>query len=699
MKKSVKKVLSLMLVLAVLLTSIVVNSVSAAGASDPMQTALFKALHLSTEDKGKFNTILNSAESNIDSAASEMNGLFPEITVADAQRALEKYKSLTDPQKNRIQAAILVFNLNEISNASSLGFPTIVEIVNTELTGDPANNDGISLMIQVIKYLNMAGKNGAYVTDAGSDNTKMTFIYNSSDALVAYAKDSVNDLISSMGTIQTKIAGRTEATDFDKLLGYTADTINSAPDPEIAALKSYLNGINDSYYQPATSGGNGTGGNGTGGSGTSGGGTGGGGTGGGGTGVSGGSSAPVTATNNTGAVLVSAIITGTIAKVTADQVKIADVTAVADAILAKAAEAAKQGEKFEKKLVLEVDVKGAASLDLALPADLFSKIKEKGLDTVEVKAGEVLITLAPDFTAALKDAKVIKLIVDKLTVTDSFKAKLSDEQKKLLVGNDTVFDFKAVVITADGKEKKLTSFDKALTIKVKYALKAGESKDKLTVLYLAEDGTVENMAGRYDDTAKLAVFNTKHFSTYMIKNVTVTFHDINAGAWYKNQAESLAAKGIVGGKGDNNFAPGANVTRAEFMVMLVKAMGAYDKDATCSFTDVSKDSWYYTYVASAVKAGITNGVGNNKFGPNNNITRQEMAVMITNALSDKTIDNADKYLTASDANTISSYARNAMALCVKNEFMTGSNNKLTPKATATRAMAAAVIYKYFNFVY
>ncbi len=672
MKKSVKKLISLMLVLAVLVTSMLVSGVSADTATPgPMQTVLLKALHLTEDQKRAFNTTLNTAETDIPAAVSSMQSLFSEISEDDATDALEKYKSLTSDQKSNIQIAVLAFDLNEIPNISSLGFSTIVGKVNTELTGSASNNDGINLLVQVIKYLNYVSKNGAYVTDKTSDTTKISFVYNSSDPLVAMAKSSVNDLIGVMETIKAKVTGKTGATAFDKLLNYTADVINTAPNTEIAALKTYLNSINDSYYQPYVP--------------TSSGSTG-----------STGSTTPV---NNTGTVSVGATVTGPTAKVTADQIKIADVTAAADAVIAKAAEAAKKGEKFEKKLSLEFDVKGAANVDLALPGDLFTKVKEKGLEKIEIKAGDAQIAVAPDFTADLKDAKSVNFKVNKVSVTDDMKAKLSDEQKKLIAGNETIFNFDAAVVAADGKEKKLTSFDKALTIKLKYELKAGEDKDKITVLYLAADGTIQNMVGRYDETTKEVIFETKHFSTYMVKNVVVSFNDVKANAWYKKQAESLAAKGIVGGRGGNNFAPDANVTRAEFMVMLVKAMGAYDETATCSFTDVSKDAWYYTYVASAVKAGITSGIGNNKFGPNDNITRQDMAVMLVNALGDKTIDNADKYLTASDANTISAYAKNAVALCVKNEFMVGSGDKLTPKATSTRAMAASVVYKFFNFIY
>lgn len=711
MKRSLKKVLSLTLVIAVLITSMMISSVGAA-TTNPMQTVLLSALHLSDSGKVSFNAALTDANTNIDTAAGEIHAILPAISTADAKQALQKYIALTPTQQGRIQAGITLFTLNTY-NLTSANFPTIISKVNTELTGSASNNDGIYLMIQVIEYLNAADQNGAYVTDKASDPSKLAFVYDSSNSLVALAKTSVNDLIDAMETIKAKINGRSEATAFDQLLGYTADVVNTAPAAEITALKTYLNNIDDNYYRPYV--------------------------------------APVVTPTVTptptptplpekaddvleeilnanpdqsgadqkelldklgsilqeevaqaGTVAVAPTVVGTKATVTADQIKTDDVLAKANAAIAKAEELAKAvgtaKVDLEKKVVIDVGTTAAASVSVGLTSELLTKVKEKGIEKVEIATGDVKLSVAPDFVKEAKDSKSVSFEINKVAVTDDLKAKMSDEQKALLKDNATVLDFNAAVVSASGTETKVTEFDKPIVIKVKYTLKAGESKDKITVLYLADDGSVQNMVGRYDENTGEVVFHTKHFSTYVVTVVNKTFNDIASGAWYKTQAEALAAKGIVAGRAGNNFAPDANITRAEFVTMLVKVAGVYDQTATASFSDVSKDAWYYTYVASAVKAGIAGGVGNGKFDPNSLITREQMAVMIANVLGEK-VDNTSTYLKASDADKISSYATNAMAVCAKNEFLVGSNNKLDPKGKATRAMAAVVVYKYFNYVY
>lgn len=715
MKKSLRKVVSLVLVIAVLMTSMLVVS-AVPVTRDPMQTVLFDALKLSLTQKEAFNSALSKAATDLDGAAADMKVIFPTLSVADAKLALEKYKGLDDDQKALIQASVLAFSLNPVNASEITEFGTIVSTVNKELTGDQANNDGISLMIQIIKYLNKSGKNGAYVTDLSSDTSKIAFVYSPSDYLVALAMTSVESLIGVMDTLNAKISSSSGSTTFDKLLSYTASKINEAPAVEIKALKEYLKAINPSYYQPYVA------------------------PGGGGTTTPTPTPTPTPAAEKNieealkdlttanpdngaaanelkkqleaaiqneiakaGTTSVTPTVVGTTATVTADQIKVSDIVAKAEAVIAKAAEIAKvtgsTDAKIEKKVVIDVDTKDVANVNVQLQAELFAKVQEKGIDKVEIASGDIKLSVAPDFAADVKSAKTVSFDIKKVAVTDELKAKMTDEQKTLLASNATVLDFNAAVTAADGTEKKITKFDKKLTIKVKYSLKEGEDKDKITVLYFADDGSIKNMIGRYDAVSGEVVFETDHFSTYVVKNLVKRFGDVASSAWYKSQVESLASKGIVEGRAGNNFVPNGNVTRAEFVTMLVKAKGVYDENAEVDFDDVSKDEWFYTYVASAVKANIVSGVGNNKFAPNSLITREEMAVMLANALGEKTVENASKYLKASDANKISSFAKNGVALCVKNDFLVGSKNKLDPKGKATRGMAAVVVYKYFNFIY
>lgn len=727
MKRSLKKILSLTLVIAVLVTSMVISSVGAVPApQNPMQTVLMEAVKLDYVDKGNFLAALDVAAGDpskniagdISAAAATIRGIFNNtITLEDTTAALTKYVALSSSQRSSIKLGISGFTLTS-KNYSGNGFDTIVTKINTLLTGSSINNgyhDGVGLVIQGIEQLNTMSQNGAWVTDLSSNTAKIDFTYNAADPVVILASSQVSVLISNMETLNSKIASYPGSSAFDKLLNYAEDKINNDPsisNTEIAKMKEYINNINDAYYRPYV--------------------------------------APVvtpTATptptpaplpdtaskvletiqnadpNQSGAekkallnqlksilqeevakagtVAVTPTVVGTKATVTADQIKTEDILAKADAAIAKAEEMAKAvgtaKVDLEKKVVIDVGTTAAASVNVGLSSELLAKVQEKGIEKVEIATGDIKLNVAPDFIKEAKDSKSVSFEINKVTVTDELKAKMSEDQKALLANsNATVLDFNASVVSAAGTETKVTKFDKPITIKVKYTLKAGENKDKITVLYLADDGSVQNMVGRYDENTGEVVFNTKHFSTYVVTTVNKTFADIASSAWYKTQAEALAAKGIVAGRPGNNFAPNANITRAEFVTMLVKATGTYDAAATASFSDVSKDAWYYGYVASAVKAGIAGGIGNGKFAPNSLITREQMAVMIANVLGE-TVDNASSYLKASDADKISSYAKNAMALSAKNEFLVGNDNKLDPQGKATRAMAAVVVYKYFNY--
>ncbi|MBQ3404691.1 MAG: S-layer homology domain-containing protein [Oscillospiraceae bacterium] len=119
-----------------------------------------------------------------------------------------------------------------------------------------------------------------------------------------------------------------------------------------------------------------------------------------------------------------------------------------------------------------------------------------------------------------------------------------------------------------------------------------------------------------------------------VKRVPVTapgtsFDDIS-GHVNRAAIEALAARGIINGMGDGNFAPDASMTRAQFAAITVRALGLEPK-ARGVFTDVTADRWYAPYIDTANTYGIVNGVGNGKFNPEGTITRQEAATMVARA--------------------------------------------------------------------
>ncbi|WP_151738050.1 S-layer homology domain-containing protein [Paenibacillus tengchongensis] len=181
----------------------------------------------------------------------------------------------------------------------------------------------------------------------------------------------------------------------------------------------------------------------------------------------------------------------------------------------------------------------------------------------------------------------------------------------------------------------------------------------------------------------------------------VSFTDLGNVAWAAPAIQDLTAKGIINGVGGNSFAPLKEVTRAEFITMIVRAFSLSLENASASFSDVSTASWAYSYVAAGVENGLVNGVGNGKFEPNRAITREEMAIIAANALTKfkgKAVTDTDAALAGfKDKASIASYGKDAVALLTQEGIVQGMTaDTFAPKGIANRAQAAVIISNILN---
>lgn len=182
-------------------------------------------------------------------------------------------------------------------------------------------------------------------------------------------------------------------------------------------------------------------------------------------------------------------------------------------------------------------------------------------------------------------------------------------------------------------------------------------------------------------------------------SVFKTFEDVAADHWAKNDIDILASKGVINGTTDKTFSPEANITRADFTMLLVKTLGLAAQVDT-NFVDVAASDYYYEAVGVAKKRGIVFGPGEGKFNPMAAITRQEMMVIIARAL--KTVGKLDTIGTEADLNSftdkssIDSVAVNDIAACVKDGLVEGYNNLLNPHGNVTRAETAVLMYRVYN---
>jgi len=163
--------------------------------------------------------------------------------------------------------------------------------------------------------------------------------------------------------------------------------------------------------------------------------------------------------------------------------------------------------------------------------------------------------------------------------------------------------------------------------------------------------------------------------------------------WAYEAVNYLAGHGIIKGVGDGRFEPSRDVTRAEFAAMLVNALGLdTGRGKGSPFTDISKGSWYFDAVNAAMQAGIVKGVTETAFKPDEKITREQMAVMLSRVnVPAAGMEMAD--VSFADAGTIAPWAQDSVIKAVSRGLMKGfPDGSFQPLGTTTRAQAAVVLH-------
>ena len=182
--------------------------------------------------------------------------------------------------------------------------------------------------------------------------------------------------------------------------------------------------------------------------------------------------------------------------------------------------------------------------------------------------------------------------------------------------------------------------------------------------------------------------------------VTPSYNDVSEDAWYFNYVEELTEKKIISGDGTGKFAPDSNVTREQFLKMLIEAADVEAEEGENVFADVPSEAWYKPYVLKAKNFGIVNGMTETEFGIGSNITRQDMAVMISRTIKNLGIEIEEKESDAfMDNEKVSEYAKDAVTFMKSIGLIEGYNNEYRPLDNLTRAEAAKVISELLNLIY
>ena len=174
--------------------------------------------------------------------------------------------------------------------------------------------------------------------------------------------------------------------------------------------------------------------------------------------------------------------------------------------------------------------------------------------------------------------------------------------------------------------------------------------------------------------------------------IGLRFIDLDTVPWAYEAISTLCDKGIISGRSETRFMPDELITREEFAKLLVVLAGFENETYKNHFADVPEEAWYVSYVNIAYEKGIANGQGEG-FGVGQNITRQDMAVMLYNTLKTSGYSGNTTSAQFTDSDMISDYAKDAVSVLVNAGAVNGmGDGSFAPRGNATRAQAAKIIF-------
>ena len=263
----------------------------------------------------------------------------------------------------------------------------------------------------------------------------------------------------------------------------------------------------------------------------------------------------------------------------------------------------------------------------------------------------------------------------------------------------TTYKVTTSAVNNGGVNASPSSAEKGATITITLSPDKGYKLDKLTVT----DGSGKTVSTvKKSDTVytfTMPASAVKVGVSYVKATETPSktkFNDVSANDWFASAVDYVTGKGMMNGTADNTFSPKANTTRGMVVTVLYRLENQPSTSAA-SFTDVASGAYYANAVAWANANGIVSGYGSGKFGPNDKVTREQLAAILYRYAQYKKYDvsgakSLDGY---TDAQSVSSYAVPALQWANAVGVVTGkSGNKLDPKGNATRAEVAAMLMRF-----
>lgn len=359
----------------------------------------------------------------------------------------------------------------------------------------------------------------------------------------------------------------------------------------------------------------------------------------------------------------------------------------------------------------------AESITINIPEDVKAKVivnvedVKDDIPTIKANKGDISVVFAKGTRLTAGDGHI-----ELFAWIDPGQSALQKLVKTAVTGNET-FD-KIVRAFMMGNAKQTAEFDKPLVFAVKNGkglLPGLIEQNEFTPIAVYESEEQGAQATKDGDHAPYAFakgndlyVKAYRMATFVLyttgekaanqgdsaqQDLRERYADADAiSAWAYEAARKATQQGWIQGN-DGTFKPKSNVTRAEFATILANTLGLRPQTyQAADFGDVAQDDWYYPYVNAAVEAGWMTGY-NDRFHPNEPITREQMAATLARALD---LKPAQPSAVPKDLDSVSAWARTDVETVAALQLMTGHDDRFHPQDAVTREMATVVAVRAYE---
>ena len=346
---------------------------------------------------------------------------------------------------------------------------------------------------------------------------------------------------------------------------------------------------------------------------------------------------------------------------------------------------------------------------VTLSTDTIDSICKTEADGVTIKLPSAELRVDRQTLAAVTEQAAgskIRLVVEP---DSTARGTMTAAQKSTLAGMKNAAALEAYFVSNDTRihDFKGGSVELSIPYRAEGAIRAW---------FLKEDGTREPVSARYDkENAQLILH---HFSHYVIEELDSSaaytvcakddscplgaFGDLTAAAWYHDGVHYCLENGLMRGVSGGKFLPDGSTTRAQLVTILWRLEGSPKTTGAVGFGDTAGGAWYTEAVRWAAGCGVVKGYDNGRFGPNDAVTREQMAAILYRYAQHKGYDVSagedTNILSFDDAFAVSEYAIPAMQWACGSGMVRGIAQKggmlLAPRDTTTRAQTATLLMRF-----